>query len=231
MPRPFFIILFLLLAPLALASQSIWTYASDAHTFDIHVDTTIKDTEYDYVDAYYSIKKVEITSPTSPERMQTIVPLEAQEISTVYDSSLAVKLVDANFDGIVDLEVRDQPMVYLSTSHFWLYNAETRQFQADTFLAKLYGISFLPEQKMVHSYYHIGVSEFGHSLWQWQDGKLVMVISETVMDNMHDGGDDFYLLEVRSGNDMIEVDLPNPFEFNIPPGEEIHLYELYLKYK
>jgi|GEM_PF-6627321 len=208
-----------------------WNYFSQDHIFHIHVDTTLVERREDYDVTDYAIPQIDILSRNPIRYIQSIFPAEAHSISTVYDSSLAIKIVDANFDGFLDLEVRDTPMMYLSTSHYWLYNPKTEMFLADTFLADLTDITYMPEQGLVHSYYHIGPNEFGHSLWEWQDGLLKCVARETVATWVGEGEDIGYSLEIADGEQFREIDLPCPYEYDIPRGEEMALHRRYLKYK
>lgn len=208
--------LFLVLLPLLLCTNSFltaqrgtWLRHTPHHEFEITVDTTREYNEYtEDIQISYSIPKVKVKEKATDKVIQTIYPPDSKEIDYIHDSSLAVIIIDANFDGYMDIAIRDWPMMYLSTFSYYLYSPEKGKFVLNNPLSTSYSPEIDPETKTFHHFWHIGVTTFSHQVYLLIDGKWELIAFEeedNMMMQMDSTAQISWYGEIKIGNKMVSM--------------------------
>lgn len=209
--KPSLVLLTLLLCGISFlpAQRGIWHRLTPHHEFEITVDTTREYNEYTKeIQVSYSIPKVTVKDKGSEKVIQTIYPPDSEEIDYIHDSSLAVIIVDANFDGYMDIAIRDWPMMYLSTFSYYLYSPEKGKFILNEPLSTAYSPEIDPETKTFHHFWHIGVTTFSHQVYLLIDGKWELIAFEeedNMMMQMDTTAEISLYCEIKVGNKMVTM--------------------------
>lgn len=138
----------------------------------------------DSVHAQDSVCKIEILSKISRKKIQEIIPGPNPELSDL-DQRFYKRFVmeDMNFDGQNDIRLISWlGMRKQQVSYCWLYNLQSRKFELDTNLSKLFDLQFDAKTKTVFSYERSGCC-YDHvmQLFTWENGQLVLQKYELVM--------------------------------------------------
>lgn len=129
---------------------------------------------------YYSYNPhtLEIHHKGVKRPVQTIKP-ELLERIEAYRMDNAVQFEDVNFDGYHDIMIKDAANAYGYNYYaYWIYNPTQHKFVADTALDNYCNLTFNADNKSIHTFWRVGLTEFGHSLYQWKNGKVVLVAEE-----------------------------------------------------
>lgn len=81
-----------------------------------------------------SVKEIRVLERESRKLLQT---LDVSHTSTIYTEGLAAHYVDLNFDGYFDLAMQVGGDFEPGGYRYWLYNAQSRQFELSEELSKL----------------------------------------------------------------------------------------------
>ena len=96
-------------------------------------------------------------------------------------------------------------MMYLYPATFYIWHPETQTFHYDRTLSATYSPDFDRKTKTVHHTWHVGVSEFGHEVYQWKGRKLELLAREVEYSGLTEEGLSSYL-EVRVNGKMVSFD-------------------------
>lgn len=82
---------------------------------------------------------------------------------------------DANFDGFNDVELINWAGNYAYSSSFWLYNQKTKKYDYYKPLDTIQNIKIDIGKREITSDYHIGPVNTYSKIYQWKNGKLLMM--------------------------------------------------------
>jgi hypothetical protein len=120
-----------------------------------------------------TLGNIEITEGTSSQIVQTIQEGAPGEYGISYDDTLTnatatLTLVDTNFDGYQDLQIRNDCGATGNCSYdFYLYNSSTNQFVHNSFLSNLGTPTFDAGKKQVMTSSNSSVADWEEDTYQY----------------------------------------------------------------
>lgn len=159
----------------------------NSHDFVIRVDTVHDYNKY-ISDSmhYFNIHAVEIYQTGAKEYQQSDpkflqnFPLKVEQLELWRYDEIPTRFVDVNFDGYKDFEILFFPGMYWNNYQYFIYNPNKKEFTKDPYLVELSDPTFHHEKEYVHYNWHVGVNEFGHAVYRWQNDQLVLIGEEIV---------------------------------------------------
>lgn len=168
-----------------------------SHDFVIRVDTVHEYNKY-ISDSmhYFNIHAVEIYQTGAKEYQQSDpkflqnFPLKVEQLELWRYDEIPTRFVDVNFDGYEDFEILHFPGMYWNTYQYYIYDPDKKEFKQDSYLVELTDPTFHKEKEYVHYSWHVGLTEFGHAVYQWQSDSLILIGEEiiTYLDSDDDQG-------------------------------------------
>jgi hypothetical protein len=167
-----FLILFLQSIIFSAFAQNKWLYKDTLHYYNVVVDSVLLGDKYSP-----TVKAIEIFD-LKKNKIQTVTP--GQFVFDAYiDSGAVFVLEDMNFDGYNDFRLLNWISTNLQKGYwYWFYDTTTRQFLADTLLEEMWNPFFDPVQKTIHAWWRVGFTNYGHALYKWHEGKLLLLVRE-----------------------------------------------------
>ena len=157
-----------------IAEELSWNFSDQNFKYTIIYDTVA----YPGDATHFSnvVQRVEIIK--DGKIVQSIHP-EKLMVDKYLDSSYLFIVEDVNFDGHNDIRIIN----WLSTRSdkmydFWIFNEKTALFEQDTSINEIFNPSFDHKNKTMYTYWRIGVNEEGHAIYNWQKGKINLLIEE-----------------------------------------------------
>ena len=153
-------------------AQRTWIYYQPQHTFLYLPADSIPH-------AKTTMQSMLVLDSLAGDTLQILpLPELGWDMSVLYPAGFT-RFDDLNFDGHPDLCVRtNSELAYVSEYACWLYRPNTQLFEADTALSSVWNLLPMPEHELLHSVWRIGLTEFGHALYGWRDGKLMLLAEE-----------------------------------------------------
>ena len=178
--------------------------------FYVEIDTNLVNPDWMGRAIYdFDIDRVHVVRKDDRSLIQSFVPIgcDGIEINSYneYTPTNLLTLKDYNFDGYLDMRLPNMAMMYLYPATFYIWHPETQTFHYDSTLSATYSPEFDRKTKTVHHSWHVGVSEFGHEVYQWKGRKLELLASEIEYSGLTEEG----LLnsfQVRVDGKMLDFD-------------------------
>jgi hypothetical protein len=133
---------------------------------------------------YFEVKRILVVRKSDGKVLQTIYP-NVDPFEEFYWSGNPVELEDINFDGHLDFSLISHRFMYSSQSAFYLFDPVDTTFSGVALLNEFENVEVLPKLRALHTGSHSGPAFFYHTLFQWQEGKLVKV-GEEIWSDMGD---------------------------------------------
>lgn len=115
------------------------------------------------------VREIRLALDEEPRPFQSI-SVDARPVVDI--ETVGILLMDMNFDGYSDLAL----MQSLSAGYrYFLYNAGTGRFAASAELDKVAWPEFDAERRTVKSYWQREDGTFGHDVYSWNDGRLLVL--------------------------------------------------------
>jgi len=168
------IISILLLSGLESFTQDIWSFNDKSFNISVYTDSV----KYDSTVQNYGrvVTKIEIFKDN--KNIQTIKP-EIFIHEPYLDSNFIFQYIDVNFDGQKDIVLVNWISTSLyTTSWYWIFDPNTQKFLEDSSLNHLMNVQVDQNKKCIYTYWRIGMNEFGHAIYQWENNKLILKIEQ-----------------------------------------------------
>jgi hypothetical protein len=155
-------------------AQTHWTFKDTVHTFIVTIDTSLEQGQNNEG----IVRSIDIFNSRTNEKVQSIVP-EEFEHNRILDSNAVFFVEDMNFDGYSDIRLLNWTSISFYTTYwYWFYNPVSKHYERDTTLEKYMNPYFDQELKTFHTFWRVGLQEFGHAIYKWQNGTLELKVEQ-----------------------------------------------------
>ena len=193
-------IVFITLSLPKVDAQRRVTYTDKNFSYTIIIDS-IK-LRFESYKADSNVKSIVIARLKDNKIIQTIIPRE-QLKTTFHHSSFIV--MDMNFDGNNDIRLLENNKGINSSYYCWLYNPATEKFEENKELENITSPEVDSTNKQVTSLGKGGAGSFGYSIYQFKNGKYILIESRG-LDRYTDKKDSVLLtIEKRKNEKMVPV--------------------------
>lgn len=225
-----YILLFLLLwgSSLLPAQSHTWTYPVGDYLMHLQIDTTYQTSENGIQKpSGFKVARLDVLSRQDQRYIQSLHPEQAGSIwNWGYRFDNALTVFDANFDGYPDVRLKNFNGSYWNSATWYLFDPKAELFVHDTVLSYANGPNFDLFTHTFHHSWRLGLGEFGHETYLWEDGQWVLIANENDLDTL--GGMVEYVttLLVREGDEMHEF--PEHAQgacYDLPPGYDCSLLQ------
>lgn len=169
-------------------SDLIWKFKEGDREIEVHVDSSncgITD-----VKECISITKIEVFS-NKQKKIKQSIKLNPKSFPSYLESNFLVSFEDVNFDGYKDLCILNWLSIeHQTTYNYWFFDSTKGKYVRNKMYDEIRNPFFDTKNKTIHSWWRVGLNEFGHALYQLKDGKLELIVEQIEYwgpDNSQDG--------------------------------------------
>lgn len=198
------LLFFFLFLPFWVQSQVTDRYEDNGFIFTVTVDTSSDADLDDPSRRYYRhrIRSIEISRRNQSEVVQVIESTSDEQINKFIPGELLF-FDDINFDGIKDIHIVNQTGMYWGTELHWVYDREAKKYVSVPILSEVNWPEVYADKKLIHSYWRIGLAEFGHAIYGWEGKECVLLKQEKMYENF--GGETILSQGTRKNGEMVDT--------------------------
>ena len=186
-----------------------YTYPVGEFLFHLQYDT-VHDNGYAKSDPEWhrsfdtEVLRVDVVRRDDQRFVQTLRPQGAGcYYLNTYSYDRALRVFDANFDGYPDVSLDNINGSYWFTRTWYLYDPKLEVFVLDSVLSSVNSPVIDPITHTFHSSWRIGMGEFGHATYLWENGEWVLIAEEIDENPLEDSIARTYF-KVHNGKELEE---------------------------
>lgn len=150
----------------------VLTYQHSDFLFKLSIDSTLSP---DSVNYNLVVRSITIRRKSSHKVIQIIYPEDNYPPSGLPNDQLFI-IEDVNFDGAPDIRLLQfEPADPNEPYYFWVYDRKTGKFKRFKALEDITSPRFVPEKKLIYSFWRSGCCDHGLSSYKYINGIPVMI--------------------------------------------------------